>query len=75
MVVAPESVCPKWMTGALKLKLGGMSGALYPVGAERPGAPAIGHSIRFTRGTYLARIRMVVGTSAAATGLRQKSSA
>ena len=38
MVVAPESVCPKWMTGALKLKFGGINGALYPVGAEIPGA-------------------------------------
>jgi len=26
------------MTGALKLKFGGIIGALYPVGAERPGA-------------------------------------
>lgn len=38
MVVAPERVCPKWMTGALKLKLGGIKGVLYPVGAEIPGA-------------------------------------
>jgi hypothetical protein len=26
MVVAPERVCPKWMTGALKLKFGGIRG-------------------------------------------------
>lgn len=38
MVVAPESVWPKCMTGALKLKFGGINGVLYPVGAERPGA-------------------------------------
>lgn len=39
MVVAPDSVCPKCITGALKLKFGGIKGvALYPVGAERPGA-------------------------------------
>jgi hypothetical protein len=35
IVVAPESVCPKCITGALKLKFGGIKGAL---GAERPGA-------------------------------------
>jgi hypothetical protein len=26
IIVAPESVWPKWMTGALKLKFGGIKG-------------------------------------------------
>ena len=38
IVVAPDSVCPKCITGALKLKFGGIKGVLYPVGAFRPGA-------------------------------------
>ena len=38
IVVAPDKVCPKCMTGALKLKFGGIKGTLYPDGAERPGA-------------------------------------
>ena len=37
-MVAPDKVCPKCITGALKLKFGGIKGTLYPDGADRPGA-------------------------------------
>jgi hypothetical protein len=38
IVVSPVRVCPKWITGALRLKFNGIKGVVYALGAVMPGA-------------------------------------